>query len=70
MNYQYMKQHLLPYPLPLVCRQLKVSVSGYYVWLKREPKSNELFENIKALYWQHKARLDAPSLVHNIRDKG
>ncbi|WP_141675158.1 MULTISPECIES: DDE-type integrase/transposase/recombinase [unclassified Gilliamella] len=29
-----------------------------------------MFDNIKALYWQHKARLGAPSLVHDIRDKG
>ncbi|OCG77636.1 hypothetical protein A9G42_04885 [Gilliamella sp. Nev6-6] len=29
-----------------------------------------MFDNIKALYWQHKARLGAPSLVHDIRGKG
>jgi hypothetical protein len=28
---------LLPCPLPLIYRQLKVIVSGYSVWLKREP---------------------------------
>ncbi|WP_392561783.1 IS3 family transposase [Orbus sturtevantii] len=69
-KYKYMKQHFASYPMPLVCRQLNVSVSGYYAWLRREPKSNALFDNIKALYWWHKARLGAPSLVHDIRDKG
>ncbi|OCG19424.1 hypothetical protein A9G42_00620 [Gilliamella sp. Nev6-6] len=49
-KYQYIKQHLLPYPLLLVCRHLEVSVSDYYTWLKPEPKSTGLFENIKALY--------------------
>ncbi|OCG62259.1 hypothetical protein [Gilliamella sp. GillExp13] len=65
-----MKQHLSSYSVPQIYRQLNVSLSDYYNWPKGAPKSNELFDNVKALYWQHKARLGAPSLVHDMREKG
>jgi hypothetical protein len=28
--YKYMKQHLSSYSVPQICRQLNVSISGYY----------------------------------------
>jgi len=65
-----MNRHLLSYPAALTCRRLNVSTSGYYAWLKRKPKSSALIDNVKALYWRHKARLGAPSLVHDVRDEG
>ncbi|WP_392564200.1 IS3 family transposase [Orbus wheelerorum] len=69
-KYKYMKQYLSSYPVRLTCCLLNVSVPGYYAWLKRTPKSQPLIDNVKALYWRHKARLGAPSLVHDIRDEG
>lgn len=70
MKYRYMKQHLSHYPVRITCSVLKLSPSGYYAWLKRAPKSKLLIDKVKAHYWQHKARLGAPSLVHDIRDEG
>lgn len=70
MKYRYMKTHLSPYPVRLVCRLFEVSRAGYYAWLKRPTQSMAVIDEVKAQYWRHKARLGAPSLVHDIRDKG
>ena len=65
-----MKTQLSHYRISLVCRLLNVSRSGYYAWLNRPAKSTALAWHIKKQYWYHKARLRAPSLVHDARDKG
>lgn len=70
MKYRYMKQQLSQYPVRKTCSLLNVTASGYYAWLKRAPKSNALIDEVKTHYWRHKARLGAPSLVHDVRDKG
>ncbi|WP_141672653.1 DDE-type integrase/transposase/recombinase [Gilliamella apicola] len=65
-----MKNHLTSYPVTRICSLLGVSSSGYYAWLKRANKSAKLSEYIQKQYWQHKARLGAPSLLHDVRDTG
>lgn len=70
MKYRYMKKQLSHYPIRLVCQLLNISRSGYYAWLNRPSKSTTLSEYIKKQYWVHKARLGAPSLVHDARDDG
>ncbi|WP_255307247.1 IS3 family transposase, partial [Gilliamella sp. App6-5] len=65
-----MKNHLICYPVTKICLLLGVSSSGYYAWLKRANKSAKLSEYIKKQYWQHKARLGAPSLLHDVREAG
>jgi hypothetical protein len=44
-------------------------VSGCYAWRKCESKLKGVFNNIEALYWQHKV-LAASSLMHHIRNMG
>lgn len=70
MKYYYMKDYLADYSIAQVCQLLGVSRSGYYAWLKRPAKSTKLIEYIKKQYWKHKARLGAPSLVHDAKDEG
>ena len=50
------------------CKYLGVSTSGYYAWRKRQANTVEKYNDLKAVYWQHHARLGAPSLVHDMHD--
>ena len=52
------------------CKCLGVSTSGYYAWGKRQIYVNQKYTDLKAVYWQHHARLGAPSLVHDMHDLG
>lgn len=52
------------------CKCLGVSTLGYYAWRKRQIYVNQKYTDLKAVYWQHYARLGAPSLVHDMHDLG
>jgi len=52
------------------CKCLGVSTSGYYAWRKRQTNLAQKYNDLKAVYWQHHARLGAPSLVHDMHDLG
>ena len=52
------------------CKCLSVSTSGYYAWRKRQANPAQKYNDLKAVYWQHHARLGAPSLVHDMHDLG
>ena len=53
-----------------VCKCLDVSTSGYYAWRKRQTNTAQKYNDLKVVYWQHHARLGAPSLVHDMHDLG
>ena len=52
------------------CQCLGVSPSGYYAWRHRQVKTQQKYHDLKTVYWQHHARLGAPSLVYDMRDIG
>ena len=52
------------------CKCLGVSTSGYYAWRKRQANTTQKYDDLTAVYWQHHARLGAPSLVHDMHDLG
>ncbi len=52
------------------CKCLGVSTSGYYAWRKRQTNTMQKYNDLKAVYWQHHARLGALSLVHDMHDLG
>jgi len=41
MRYQWIKKHRKSYPLPLMCRTLRVSSSGFYDWSDRPPSPRQ-----------------------------
>ena len=53
-----------------LCKYLNVSTSGFYAWKKRQIRITKQYDDLKAVYWQHHARLGAPSLVHDMHDLG
>ncbi len=67
----------LTYPVPLVCRVLEVSRSGYYAWLKRAPskraqEEGRLENEIKAAHRRTREtcgpeRLQAELAAHGVK---
>lgn len=58
-----------------MCRLLRVSVSGYYSWLNREPSLREkenvkLALKIKAVFDDEKSRPGAPRITKRLNAEG
>lgn len=51
-------------------KSLDASRSGYHAWCGRQVKTEQKYHDLKTVYWQHHARLGAPSVVYDIRDLG
>lgn len=45
-----------------------MSTADYYAWRYRWVRTQQKYSDLKTVYWQHHARLGAPSLVHDMRD--
>lgn len=54
----------------VLCKYFGVSTSGFYAWKKRQIRITKQYDDLKTLYWQHHARLGAPSLIHDMYDLG
>ena len=42
MRFRFVKDHRRRWPVQVMCRVLKVTRSGFYAWLKREPSARQL----------------------------
>ena len=63
------------YSINLQCRALKVSRSGYYAWLKREPSARKkqdqvLLDQIKRIHSISRGTYGAPRVLADIRESG
>lgn len=65
MKFAFIKEHLRPYPLEIVCEVLEVSRSGYYAWLERPQSSQakrrqELAVKVKAIHQENRGVYGSP----------
>lgn len=63
------------YSLNRLCQALKVSVSGYYAWLKRpqstrQQENEQIVEQIKTIYKQSRKTYGSPRICHDLRQQG
>lgn len=70
-----MKDHRHEFVVEMMCKVFKVSRSGYYDWLKREPskralETQQLKEQIHTLYRSSKGRYGSPKITDELRDSG
>ncbi|WP_439883551.1 IS3 family transposase [Pontibacter sp. MBLB2868] len=70
-----MKEHRYQFPVEKMCRVLRVSISGYYYWLKhpvgrRERKEQQLLASVKEVYRQSKCRYGSPRISFELREQG
>ena len=59
----------------LMCRLLRVSVSGYYAWLNRAPSLRDeanmkLTRKIKMIFDDEKSRAGAPRIARRLKAEG
>jgi transposase InsO family protein len=62
-------------PVARACRVLQVSRSGYYQWLRREPSTRSIDDNVlaaevKEVFREHRGRYGAPRVRHALRRRG
>jgi transposase InsO family protein len=64
-KFAFIKEHLRPYRLEIVCEVLEVSRSGYYAWLKRPDSARakrrqELAVKVKAIHQENRGVYGSP----------
>lgn len=70
-----MKAHQAAHSIPILCRVLGVSASGYYAWVKRRPSRRtvqdaDLLERIRAFHRASRGTYGTPRLHRDLRDAG
>lgn len=70
-----MKAHQAQFSIATMCRVLKVSKSGYYRWLNRQPSKRQsddamLTEKIRAIHRRSRGTYGAPRVHADLRDQG
>ncbi len=69
------KQHSTCYSIKQMCQLLRVSSSGYYDWLNRNPSARkqaniELTQQIKTIFDQEKSRPGAMRIYQCLKAQG
>ncbi len=75
MSYAFIAAHAGEFPVQRMCEVLKVSTSGYYDWLKREPsrrqKANEaLLAAIRQVYANSRQTYGSPRIQAALKQQG
>ena len=75
MKYVWIGEHRDQYSVTRMCRQLEVSRTGYYQWIRRAP-SNRSMSNaaldaqVAAIYARSKGSYGRPRIVRGLREQG
>ena len=75
MRYRFIEVEKAVYPVTMLCRVLRVSRSGFYIWQQRpiSPRAEEtrrLDTEIKKLFEASKRRSGSPKITHALMDRG
>ena len=75
MKYEVIEQYKSEYPVSRLCWVLKVSESGYYAWLQREPSQHtvqdrDLHEKIMTIWKQFRGIYGAPRIHAELLSQG
>jgi len=74
MRFAFIRRHAGEYPLGWMCQVLRVSMSGYYAWLRR-PESRRSREDrrllieIRAIHRQSRRTYGSPRIYHELRER-
>ena len=75
MRFQFIQAHREEFRLKRLCRVLKVSRSGFYAWLRRQPSPREIEdrsirERICSLHAESRGTYGSPRIHAALRDEG
>jgi putative transposase len=75
MKYQFIAQHRHEYAIPLMCRVLEVSVSGYYAWMKRPVSQHSredahLAQQVKTIFQANRCVYGSPRVHAELQAQG
>ena len=73
MKYQFIKDHRSEFTMKKMCQILKISTSGFYHWLNREPsllalQNDWLKQRILELYTEHNGMVGSPMITADLHD--
>ncbi len=75
MKYRFMEEHRGVFRIKKMCKVLKVSRSGYYLWRKRKPSKRQaankwLLERIQEVYKKSRRIYGSPRITDGLNDQG
>lgn len=75
MRYRFIEAEKASYPLPVLCRVMRVSRSGFYAWRHRVPSGREeanrqLVSQIRLLHVQSRTTYGSPRIWRALRNEG
>ena len=75
MKYQFIQEHRQQFSLPLLCRMLQVTCSGYYAWRQRprsqrRQRDEQLMIHIRAIYDRSQGRYGSPRVHQELQALG
>jgi hypothetical protein len=73
--FRFIKEHREEFAVEKMCKVMKVSVSGYYYWLKypvssQTVKEQALLVDINRVYNDSKRRYGSPRIASELREQG
>jgi len=75
MRFQFIEDHRGEFPIPLMCKVLEVSKSGYYAWRSRSEsrharEDRRLKYQIRIIFKQNRQTYGSPRVHDELRDSG